>query len=346
MSTISYKCPNCGGDLQYDPDSKQFKCEFCLSSFAETELSSVEVQKTEEEQIDHASNTAILYRCPSCGAEIITDETTAATFCFYCHNPIVLAGKLTGDHAPDCMIPFSVSKKEATRIFLDWIKKKKYVPESFYADEQIDKISGVYFPYLLYSCDVDGDLKADCKKIRQWSSGSYQYTETTQFAVKRKGTMSIRNMARNALKRSDKKLVEGVLPFDMDQLIPFHMSYLSGFIAEKRDMETNEFEDGIKMEIDNYAARQLKDSLKQYSGTVIHEQNIHDRNGQWVYAMLPVWTMTYKDRDSERIYYFAMNGQDGNLCGELPVNRNKLLMLFLKISVPLSIVFLLLSYFI
>ena len=33
---------------------------------------------------------ALVYICPSCGAEVVTDATTAATFCYYCHNPVVL----------------------------------------------------------------------------------------------------------------------------------------------------------------------------------------------------------------------------------------------------------------
>ncbi|MEI3089195.1 MAG: hypothetical protein V8T01_04220 [Oscillospiraceae bacterium] len=33
------------------------------------------------------------YSCPSCGAELICDETTAATSCPYCGNPTVVPGK-------------------------------------------------------------------------------------------------------------------------------------------------------------------------------------------------------------------------------------------------------------
>ena len=44
---------------------------------------------------------AVLYTCPSCGAEIVTDSTTAATFCYYCHNPVVLSGRVSGEFLPD-----------------------------------------------------------------------------------------------------------------------------------------------------------------------------------------------------------------------------------------------------
>ena len=33
MSTISIKCPNCGGELIFDPKSQKYKCEYCGSDF-------------------------------------------------------------------------------------------------------------------------------------------------------------------------------------------------------------------------------------------------------------------------------------------------------------------------
>ena len=37
MEAITYKCPNCGGDLTFDPASGKYKCEYCLSSFTQEE---------------------------------------------------------------------------------------------------------------------------------------------------------------------------------------------------------------------------------------------------------------------------------------------------------------------
>ena len=37
MEVITYKCPNCGGDLTFDPASGKYKCEYCLSSFTQEE---------------------------------------------------------------------------------------------------------------------------------------------------------------------------------------------------------------------------------------------------------------------------------------------------------------------
>ena len=161
MALVSYKCPNCGGSVVFDPKKQKFCCEFCMSEFTKEEmeaaaLKSTETSGTQEEssaadtaQNNNADSTkqkedALVYICPSCGAEVVTDATTAATFCYYCHNPVVLSGKLSGEFLPDYVIPFAMDKKKATGIFLDWIKKKKYIPDDFFSKDQIEKFSGVY----------------------------------------------------------------------------------------------------------------------------------------------------------------------------------------------------------
>ena len=110
MATVSMKCPNCGGELIFDPKSQKYKCEYCGSDFALDEISTEEaatqaasdvVQEREDTSDNHtqqrtagAEDAAVLYTCPSCGAQIVTDQTTAATFCYYCHNQVLLSEQL------------------------------------------------------------------------------------------------------------------------------------------------------------------------------------------------------------------------------------------------------------
>ena len=150
MALMSYKCPNCGGGLVFDPDSQKFQCEYCLSEFTEEEMKRMEEvsaspaeegeavleeEGTAPQEGDSSqgpeTGEAAVYTCPSCGAQIVTDATTAASFCYYCHNSVVFSGRLSGDDMPDFVIPFAIDKKEATSRFLSWIGKKKFVPGIF-----------------------------------------------------------------------------------------------------------------------------------------------------------------------------------------------------------------------
>ena len=357
MATISIKCPNCGGGLQFDPAAQDYQCEYCLSHFTQEELERIapeakaeaddgrEGQRAERGEAreaaynpagqDDAGENAAVYTCPSCGAEIVTDETTAASFCFYCHNPVILQGRLQGSYHPDHVIPFAIDKEKATEIFLGWLKRKRYVPSDFASQEQIEKMTGVYFPYWLYSCQVDGRLVGEGTKLRTWQTGNTRYTETQKYDVSRSGTIAIDHVTRNALKKADKKLVEGVMPFDTKAMKPFSMGFLSGFFAEKRDMERQEFATEVEQEVREFAADNLKSGVGSYASLNIRQQETQVRNPRWEYALLPVWTLTYKDQKTGKIYYFACNGQSGKVCGQLPVDPKKLWVLFAQIFVPL-----------
>ena len=78
-STLTYKCPNCDAGLIFDPEKAKFVCEFCISDFTEDELRERgafdRADEIEREQEQFRSQVKE-YSCPSCGAEIITDDQT------------------------------------------------------------------------------------------------------------------------------------------------------------------------------------------------------------------------------------------------------------------------------
>ena len=295
MATITYKCPNCGGGMIFDPASQKFKCEFCLSDYTQAQLDELQKagasdqvyeeavgaedaqaaepaegyyeepsgegtsqegsQETAQAETQSAAGagsqagsqtaaggkkTVVVYTCPSCGAEVVTDETTAATFCYYCHNPVVLEGRVSGEFLPDKIIPFQFDKKEATERFLKYVRGKKFVPKAFFNEDQIEKLSGVYYPFWIYDCEVEGGIDGHARNIRVWRSGMFEYTETSTYSFERGGNVHVQNITRNALKESDRNLIDAVRPFEIDKATQFSMPYLQGFVAQKRDVETNE----------------------------------------------------------------------------------------------------------
>lgn len=114
-----YKCPTCTAPLHYDGSSGKLECPYCGQSFevAEAEAFYARQQESttasaqEEEtstqetdwdlsdmQEDWGEDGAGMkaYNCPSCGAELICDETTAATSCPYCGNNTIIPGQFGG----------------------------------------------------------------------------------------------------------------------------------------------------------------------------------------------------------------------------------------------------------
>ena len=143
MDSVEYKCPNCNADLKFDPVSQKLSCEFCDSSFTVEEIKQIcaaaensippETAAAQEEFSEHTN----LYHCKSCGAEIMADDQQTATFCYYCHNPVILSGKMSGSYKPSKIIGFRLTRENAENAFKKWIKSRKFVPTDFKSQQQI-----------------------------------------------------------------------------------------------------------------------------------------------------------------------------------------------------------------
>jgi len=339
MSPVTFKCPNCGGPLQFDPGEQMFTCEYCLSKFSEQTL--VDLAKKEEAKADAEKGEAkakeaeakkneagedgfhtAVYSCPSCGAEIVTDETTAATYCYFCHNPVVLSTRLTDEFKPDFILPFKLTEEDAKKKFMAWTKGKRFVPRDFFEQQNIDNLSGVYYPYWATDFKTSATFNGQGERVRVYTLGDEDITETDHFAVVRSGNIEFNNIMRSALKKEDRKLGDGIHPFRLEEMKPFSMAYLSGFLAEKRDITKDEVRPGILSEMDNYL-EPLLTSNETYSslrGTVTK----HVDGESFRYVLLPTWVLTYRDH-AGKLWHYAMNGQTGLLCGKLPIDKGRLM---------------------
>ncbi len=338
MNAVQYKCPNCGGGLLFDADKQDFKCEYCDSVFKEEDFfhkdENLNVETAETETSDENYENAVLYVCPSCGAEVVTDETTAATTCYYCSNPVVLSGKLSGELKPDMIVPFKIDKKGAIDKFKEMCGKKKFLPKNFVSESRLEEIKGVYFPYWYVDCETNGSMNAKSRHVRSWVVGDIKYTETTVKGHFRQGEMQIRNMPEAALKSKDKDIMRYVCPFNSQELVPFSMSYLSGFFAERRNIEYKEIENEVDAKIKSFSTDKLKSSINEVNVSVT-DSMINLGEKRWRYNLLPVWVLSYKHK--EKNYIYALNGQTGKVYGELPVCNKKLGALFAGVAAGVSI---------
>ncbi len=351
MSTaLTYGCPNCSAPLTFDPESGKFACEYCLSSFSEAELAAKEeaARKRAEEAEERAANKdkndaefaehMLSYHCPSCGAEIVADDTTAADFCYYCHNPVVLSGKLVGEFAPDRVIPFQYDKDAAIEKLFAFAKKKWFLPRDFFDKKRVESIRGVYFPFFVTDADTSGSLHATATKIAVWRQGDYEYTKTSNYSISRRGNIHFEDIVTSALSDGEKEMLEGILPYPSDAFIPFSMSYLSGFLAKKRNLEQEAVEGEVKGRIGSYTQTLLKGTIMGYNTLLVKDCDAVVHKSHWEYSLMPIWILTYKRK--KKIYTYAMNGHTGKIYGELPISFPKLGILFGVLSAIFSILLL------
>ena len=338
QTTVTYSCPNCGAGLLFDAEKGRFACEFCLSDFAKDELDasgSAEKAREREARDEEFRAQMHAYHCPSCGAEVMADGETVADFCYYCHNPVVLSDGLSGAFRPDRVIPFKFGKKQAIEKFLKYAKSHRYVPNDYFCAEQVDKITGVYYPFWVTDADSSAAITAEGTRIRTWLVGNVKYTETTRLEFEREGEIHFEDIVSSALSTEDKEMLEGVLPYPSEALEEFSMPYLTGFVAKKRDVERETLGEEVRERMQDYADRLLRGTIDGQVSKTAPRMQIH--KSHWEYALMPVWVLTYRDKEGQ-IYKYAMNGYTGKVYGELPISKVKLALMFAAIMAAVAAV--------
>lgn len=94
----------------------------------------------------------------------------------------------------------------------------------------------------------------------------------------------------------------------------------------------------------NSAEKLMRESVQGYNALSVNSFGVIPKKEDWSYALLPVWTVTYKGKDG-KIYYYSMNGQTGKVFGELPVDYGKVTLTGIISAVVVLIIALIGGYF-
>lgn len=259
-----------------------------------------------------------VYVCKSCAGEIVGDETLAATLCPYCNNPVVMMGQFKGDLKPDYVIPFKLTKKDATEALKNHLKGKALLPKSFKSDNRINEIKGVYVPFWLFEADADARVRYKCTKVRHWSDSNYNYTETKYYSARRSGCVGFDRIPVDGSSKMPDDLMESIEPFKFEDAVDFQTAYLAGYLADKYDVTAQQSVERANERVRRSTEEIFRDTVEGYTTVTPESTNIKLNNGKAKYALYPVWLLnsTYKDKT----YSFAMNGQTGKFVGDLPID--------------------------
>ena len=358
----NYKCPACTGPLHFVGASGKLECDYCGSAFDVAEIEAMyaaaeekaeaaaEAAQEKEEQAAaqadewsaggnwSAEETAGMkvYSCPSCGAEIVCDETTAATACVYCGNPSVVPGQFSGGLKPDYVIPFKLDKNAAIAALKKYYKGKMLLPKAFSANNHIAEIKGVYVPFWLFDGEVQCAANYDAANSHTHREGDYEVTETMHYKVHRAGSFCFERIPADASTKMPDAHMDSIEPYDYSELKPFSKAYLPGFLADKYDVSAEKCTKRINDRVKGSASEMLRSTVHSYAMVTERGCTTNIQNGQIKYALMPVWMLHTKWNDKD--YLFAMNGQTGKLIGDLPVSKGKFAAWMAGISVPLMVI--------
>lgn len=347
MKAVDHKCPSCNANIDYNPKIKKWDCDYCGSVFTLKELEanekkfdsvntnkSVELKEKEKAVYDE-------YNCNNCGAKIIADPNTAATFCVYCKNTAILKSRLSEQFSPSKLIAFNLTKQDAIDAFKKVGKGKFLMPKEFSDPRNIQELTGIYIPFWLYSCKMDSFIEGTGKKISTWRVGDYMYTKTDSYNVQRNSEFTFKNIPADGSIRFDDAIMNSIEPFDYKELVDFNPSFLSGFLAEKYDIG----QEIAKQTSSSRAEQTAGNIISKVSGynTFIKNSETHNASDEVIeYVLLPVWMVNIKYKD--KFYLFAMNGQTGKMIGDIPYSKPKMFAFSIILFVVLFVIIYLLTY--
>ena len=331
-SVLEYKCPCCDATLIFGQDQQKMTCEYCDNTF---EIDAVKAYNEEaiqakednwqpQEQNNWSEDEqakVTTYTCNTCGGLLITDEQTAATFCPYCGNATILPGRLSGGIRPNALIPFQTTKEDAKKAFLELCKGKPLLPADFTAAHRLEKITGIYVPFWLYDCDSSLNARYKATRTHSWSDANYIYTRTEHFLLTRGAKAGFTNIPMDGSGKMDDAVMESIEPFDFSELVDFDMAYLSGFYADKYDVESEVGHDRVRQRVTSSMDDMVASTLIGYTTALPTVKNIAVEQGIEKYVLLPVWILTSRYQD--KTYLFAMNGQTGKMTGTFPICPTK-----------------------
>lgn len=369
----NYQCPACTGPLHYSAKSGKLECDYCDSSFDVAEIEALYARKEAEaaaaKQAADAKAEAAqaakaeaaeaaaasggwdtsdlsrdwgaeadglrVYSCPSCGAELICDQSTAATACPYCGNPAIVPGQFSGALRPDYILPFRLSKDDAVQALRAHYKGKPFLPRSFTSANHIEQIQGVYVPFWLFDGGAEGAASYRASNTNVFETSDYEITETRHYHVVRAGSLAFEKIPVDASSKMPDDHMDSIEPFDYAQLRPFSTAYLPGYLADKYDVTIDDSRDRADTRCRETLAQALRDTVTGYGACVTEREDIALRRGKVHYALLPVWMLSTKWHGQD--FLFAMNGQTGKLVGNLPTDRGRFWGMFAAIAAPLTV---------
>ena len=329
-----FKCPCCDGAIEFDSTLQKMKCPYCSTEFEMEALQAYDADLNSQPQENMTWDTAAgaqwqageteglrVYTCNTCGGEIVADETTGASECPFCGNPVIMTGQFAGALKPDLVIPFKVDKKAAIAKLQEHYKGKILLPKVFKDQNHIKEVKGLYVPVWLFDTDADAHVRYKATRTRTWSDSQYRYTETSHFSVTRGGGIGFENVPVDGSTKMDDTLMESIEPFNISEAVDFQTAYLSGFLADKYDVDAEASIGRANERIKKSTEDAFASTVQGYTSVIPVSSTINLQNGRARYALYPVWILNTQWNGQK--FTFGINGQTGKIAGDLPMDKSK-----------------------
>ena len=345
---VNYKCPACQAPISFKPDAAKVVCEYCNTQFdvetikklfEEKEKIAALAKEKEDAKWQAAAESKEFseeevknlrtFTCSACGAELVCDNNTMATECCYCGNPAMIPGRFSNMLKPNYIIPFKKTKDEAVAALKEFYNGKELLPDAFTQNNRIEDIQGMYVPFWLFDCSVEGNASYEATRSFTTKVGKTTTITTDYYNCFRAGSMDFTMVPVDGSVKMEDDFMESIEPFDYSEMVPFESTYMAGYLADKYDVEAEKAMARAEERMQGSVESILYHTVNGYACVdYAHESAMNRIGGSFSYAMVPVWILTTRFENNP--YTFMMNGQTGKFIGRLPIDEAKRKSLYRK----------------
>ena len=317
-----FRCPNCGGGMNYSIEDKMLKCSSCGCMIKPKDYKTDNSAQENEPFETDGRERVTVYTCKNCGAELESPDDSLVAYCPYCGSEQTLEGRMEGAERPEKILPFKISKEECKNRYKNELGKLFYLPKEFKDPDYIDKFRGVYIPYCGYEINMDGTIPVIYSETRKVGTVTY---EDTYFAeIVAEGVTF--NVAEDLSPIFDDTISDHISPFDTDNETDYFPAYLAGFYADRPGTDDSAYDS----EVINLSVAAVENQINAFNATGKIKKNISEDEirsdfnpeiNKKTLSLLPVWFLTWKKKD--RVAYTVMNSRSGKMLSDLPVDGKK-----------------------
>jgi DNA-directed RNA polymerase subunit RPC12/RpoP len=337
-----YHCPACGADLLFEPHDGRLTCPYCghtehiPTSAEQVEERSYELYlRPRADQLQTMAQGAMEVQCASCGATVTFTPPEVARECDFCGAAIVAQPKIADPIlAPEAVLPFRINKQQATAAMKSWISTRWFAPSALKKFATHEGIDGVYLPFWTYDAHTTshytgqrGEHYYETETYYERDAQGNQVERTRQ--VQRthwypaSGTVSrwFDDILIPATRSLPLNRLAALEPWDLVELKPYDPAFLSGYKAQRYQVELGEgFEQAKQI-----AAQVITGDVRHDIGG--DEQRIsnistHYSGITFKHLLLPVYAGAY--RLNQKVYQVVINGRTGEVQGDRPYSAWKI----------------------
>lgn len=325
------KCPNCTGELNFDPKATKVTCEYCGSTFDPKELNAKVKKSKEVETIEGKS-----YTCTQCGATLMTFDETAVTFCSYCGSQAMIEQNMVKQNKPDFIIPFKKDKNDCIEAYKKVVNKALFTPKSLKDTATLEKFRGIYMPYCIYDLEYKGKKVFDGSRYSH-RRGDYKIYNDYKLHTDIDSHCNGVSYDMSSTFYDD---YSQAIPFNTNEKEAFNLNYLPGYYADKPDVPLETYDKmalGVaKSESKKYLSKESKFASHGCYNPML-DYEIKSRS----VALYPIYFLAIRDKQEKNVYYAIVNGQTGKVAADLPVSFSKYIISSLVLAV---VIFLLINW--